>query len=182
MEFDFRGAKVVVAAEMTTGYGYLCKSFTSTGFSMRRFVIFLLFASLFFSCKNQPKTSIEPEQIVETTVQLPQDFVDFYERFHKDSLYQMEHIVWPLQGDASEQIDSTHYQKKKTQWQPESWHMQRLDYNPNDYNRNVQMLGEVVVIERIWAKAANYGIERRFSKQAGGDWALIYYSDLQEMQ
>lgn len=139
---------------------------------------FILF--LFFACKNQPKTAAEPEQIAQTTVQLPQDFLDFYEKFHRDSFYQIQHIVWPLQGDMSEQLDSTHFQKRNTEWQQENWRMQRTDYNPNDYVLERNMLGEVMVIERIRAKSANYGVERRFAKQPDGEWALIYYSDLQE--
>ena len=42
--------------------------------------------------------------------------------------------------------------------------------------------GDVLIIERIRPKTANYGIERRFAKQADGEWALIYYSDLQELR
>ena len=136
---------------------------------------------LFPACQNQPQTGSQPESVTQTTVPLPKDFLDFYEKFHRDSQYQVEHIVWPLQGDASEQIDSTHYKKVGAQWSPEAWRMQRLNYNPNDYHRDVQMLGDVLVIERIRAKAANYGIERRFARQSEGEWALIYYSDMQEM-
>ena len=142
---------------------------------------FFVVITLFSACKNQPQTGTQAEEVVKTSVQLPQDFLTFYEKFHRDSLYQVEHVVWPLQGDTSEQIDSTHYKKAATRWQPESWRMQRLDYNPNDYIRDVQMLGDVIVIERIRAKSANYGIERRFAKQPDGEWALIYYSDMQEI-
>ena len=136
---------------------------------------------LFPACQNQPQTGSKPETVTRTTVQLPKDFLDFYEKFHRDSQYQMEHVVWPLQGDTSEQVDSTHYKKVNTQWKPEQWHMQRLDYNPNDYHRDVQMLGDVLIIERIRAVSANYGLERRFAKQPDGQWARIYYSDMQEL-
>ena len=33
-----------------------------------------------------------------TASRLPEDFVAFYERFLQDSLYQMEHINFPLEG------------------------------------------------------------------------------------
>lgn len=148
---------------------------------MKFFPLSLLALSLFFACKNQPKTATEAEQITQTTVQVPQDFLDFYEKFHRDSLYQMEHIIWPLRGDMSEQVDSTHYQKKSAEWQQDKWRMQRTDYDPKDYILERSMLGDVMVIERIRAKSANYGLERRFAKQPDGGWALIYYSDLQEV-
>ncbi len=147
-----------------------------------KYLLLTFFASiLFFACQNQSQPGSEPETVSQTTVQLPRDFLDFYEKFHRDSQYQMEHVVWPLQGDTSEQVDSTHYKKVGIQWRPEEWHTQRLAYNPKDYHRDLQMLGEVLIIERIRAKAANYGIERRFAKQPEGEWALIYYSDMQEM-
>lgn len=147
---------------------------------MKYFPSVFVAIALLSACKNQPQTGMKPDE-VKTTVQLPQDFLAFYDKFHHDSLYQLEHVVWPLQGDTSEQVDSTHYKKVPVRWQPGSWHMQRLDYNPNDYLREVQMLGDVLIIEHIRAKSANYGIERRFAKQPDDEWALIYYSDMQEI-
>ncbi len=92
----------------------------------------------------------------------------------------MEHIVWPLQGDKSVQVDSFRYEKQNIQWQQADWRIQRIDYNPNDYNRELQTLGDMMIIERIMTKSANYGVERRFAKQPDGNWALIFYSDMQE--
>lgn len=149
---------------------------------MRFFPLCVFAAFLCFACRNQPKTSSEAEEVTQTTVQVPQDFLDFYAQFHKDSLYQIGHIVWPLQGDMSEQVDSTHYQKRSTEWQQAHWRMQRTDYDPNDYVLERKMLGETILIERIRAKSANFGIERRFAKQPDGQWSLIYYSDMQELR
>ena len=56
------------------------------------------------------------------------------------------------------------------------------DYSEGNYTRELQMLGDIIVLERIRVKAANYGIERRFARQPDtGEWALIYYSGLREM-
>ncbi len=148
---------------------------------MKVFSFFLLLAVSIASCKNQSNPGVQADQVTQSAVRLPQDFQDFYEKFHRDSLFQLEHIVWPLQGDTSEQLDSTHFEKKDTYWQREKWHMQRVDYDPNDYQRDVQTLGDVLIIERIRAVSANYGLERRFAKQPDGQWALIYYSDMQEL-
>lgn len=146
---------------------------------MRLLTLYFLFTFFFFACKNKPK---EAEQVTQTSAQLPQDFLDFYEKFHRDSLYQVAHIIWPLQGDTDERVDSTHFQKKNTVWQQADWRMQKLDFNRSDYIFDRQMLGEVLIIERIRPRTANYGIERRFAKQADGEWSLIYYSDLQELK
>lgn len=146
---------------------------------MRFIPLYILMVAGLPGCKNQPK---EAEQVTQTSVQLPQDFLDFYEKFHRDSLYQVAHIVWPLQGDTDEQTDSIHFQKKKVLWEQEKWKMQKLEFNRNDYFFDRKMLGDVLVIEQIRPKTANYGIERRFAKQGDGEWSLIYYSDLQEMK
>jgi hypothetical protein len=123
----------------------------------------------------------QSSQPAETTVQVPQDFLDFYEKFHRDSMFQMEHISWPLQGNRGEETEGG-VPAAGGVWQPASWRMQRLDFNPDDYLRERQMLGDMMVIERIRVKAANYGIERRFAKQPDGEWVLIYYSDMQEVR
>jgi hypothetical protein len=145
---------------------------------MRFFLSLFLFAAFFFACRNQPKTAED----VPTAVQLPQDFLDFYKKFHEDSLFQTEHITWPLQGDTDEKMPDGQFQKKATTWQQESWRMQKINFNPNDYLIEYQMLGDIIIIERIRPKAANYGVERRFAKQGDGQWALIYYSDIQELK
>lgn len=136
---------------------------------------------LLIACTNMNNTSSNAEQVQAMTVQLPKDFLDFYETFHRDSQYQMDHIVWPLQGDAGVQVDSTHYNKVSKQWEPENWLMQRLNFDPKDYQRDVEMLGDLIVVERIRARTVNFGVVRRFAKQSNGEWMLIYYSDLQEI-
>jgi hypothetical protein len=94
----------------------------------------------------------------------------------------VEHITWPLQGDTDEKTPDGQFQKKATTWQQESWRMQKINFNPNDYLIEYQMLGDIIIIERIRPKAANYGVERRFAKQGDNQWALIYYSDIQELR
>lgn len=144
-----------------------------------RITLVLLFASsLLFSCKNQSKEADNSA----VAVQLPADFFEFYDKFHADSAYQVAHITWPLQGDTDEQVDSIHFQKKRTLWSQENWRMQRMDFNHADYVFDRQMLGDLIIVERIRPRTANYGIERRFAKQSDGQWALIYYSDLQEVK
>ena len=145
---------------------------------MRFLPFFFLSVFSFVACKNQSK---EAEQ-AGTAVQLPLDFLEFYEKFHQDSLFQIAHITWPLQGDTDEQIDSTHFQKKSILWRQENWKMQQLNFNRNDYVFDRQMMGDLIVIERLRPKTVNYGIERRFAKQGDGEWALIYYSDIQELK
>jgi hypothetical protein len=142
--------------------------------------VFICACLAFAACKQQPSTP-QVESVTTSNTQLPADFNTFYEKFHTDSLYQVAHISWPLQGDKSEQVDSTHYAKKDILWQQDAWIMHHpVDYRSGDYKRQVQVLGDGLVIEYITITAGGYGIERRFAKQPDGEWNLIFYSDMQE--
>ncbi len=124
---------------------------------MRLLLLFLSISFLFYNCKNRSQTANVPEETatLPTNAALPADFIEFYKRFHEDSLYQMAHISWPLQGDVSEQIDSTHYHPKANTWTPESWRMMRLGFSPQDFKIETEMLGDIMVIERIRARSPN---------------------------
>ncbi|MCW5923068.1 MAG: hypothetical protein KIS77_12025 [Saprospiraceae bacterium] len=146
---------------------------------MRFFLpVFLLFF-LFLACKNTHK---EAEQVTQTTVKVPQDFLDFYDRFHRDSAYQLAHISWPLQGDTDEQTENGGTRRKSIIWEQADWRIQTLDFDLNDYVFDRHLLGEMLLVEVIKPKAANFGIERRFAKQSDGEWMLIYYSDIRELK
>ncbi|MBK8965411.1 MAG: hypothetical protein R3D58_18985 [Saprospiraceae bacterium] len=154
---------------------------------MLRTLLLLLVLAGLNACRNQtPSSSNVPDQAAQTTqaaeVKLPSDFMEFYQKFHRDSLYQMAHIAWPLQGDASVKVDSTRQVKQATSWEPKDWIMHRpVDFSTSEFVRNWELLGDELIIERIRYAAANYGLERRFMKQFNGEWELIYYSDMQEV-
>ena len=145
-----------------------------------------LFAVICFACNRQPQqTGNTPSQADQTgtlpaSETLPSGFLTFYEKFHADSLYQMSHINWPLQGDKSVPVDSTTLQLQEVYWEARNWRMHRANFDLNDYRIERQTIGDIMVVERVMAKAVNYGIERRFAKQPDGEWALIFYSDMRE--
>ncbi|HND86995.1 MAG TPA: hypothetical protein PK971_01640 [Saprospiraceae bacterium] len=139
-----------------------------------------------FACQ-QPTPSPTPTEVTQTEAlskDIPEDFEPFYERFLRDSAYQMKHIVWPLRGHHMVTLpDSSASQLQQHEWTPADWVMHRpMDDSEGNYIREVQTMGDLIVIERIKVKAVNYGIERRFARQADtGEWALIYYSGIREM-
>jgi len=142
---------------------------------------------VFFACKNPSQSGgnipAQPDTTATSSVQVPADFEAFYEKFHQDSQFQMAHIVWPLQGRHSVTKDSTSSEVQPYTWLPGTWAMHHpIDYASGDYIRDLQMFSEIMVIERIRLKAYNYGLERRFARQPDTkEWALIYYSDMQEI-
>ena len=158
---------------------------------MQYTLLALSFCLTFAACRNDktglPATS-EPAAGTSTQspgqAELPGDFLEFYRRFHADSVYQLEHIQWPLQGETSYSIgDTTQGPQQATSWQRESWRMHHdIGQASAEFNRTFEQLGDVMIIERIRSKAGNYGLERRFAKQPDGSWELIFYSDMHEMR
>ena len=134
------------------------------------FGFMLLMALLLFSCEN----NTEHSEI--TKNELPQDFLEFYDRFHSDSAFQMEHIEFPLPGlPANANLD-----KGRTSaffWQKEDWVIQKfIDEEASGFRREIFMMGETLVVEYM-INSFNYRIQRRFSKR-NNTWKLSYYEDI----
>ena len=111
--------------------------------------------------------------------EMPSDFVAFYENFHSDSIFQIEHIQWPLDGMRAIEIDSVRHMME-TEWQPSEWLMHKpVDFSSGQFKREMVWLDSTFVTEFVRYTAADYGLERRFSK-AGGEWLLIYYREMSE--
>jgi len=145
------------------------------------------FVSLFViaACGGNASSSNTPAQTeyaAQTTEgQLPADFAEFYQKFHADSLYQIGHIVWPLQGLTSVEADSGLQKKQAIYWELATWRMHRpVDFSTGEFKRVLQVLGDELVVEKISYAAANFGLERRFVRSSEGEWELIYYSDMLE--
>ena len=102
-----------------------------------------------------------------------ENFASFYAKFHTDSLFQIDRISWPLNGnfvqDSAGVATDLHHKKV-------DWLMHRpIDDNP-DFVQQIQPLTEDLDIEEIKALAGKYKIERRFSRMGDG-WHLIYYRE-----
>lgn len=132
-----------------------------------------------FSCQNKPGQ--EKVQVSNAAAGMPPGFEEFYQRFHEDSLYQIAHIVWPLAGETGVQEDSSRVVIREIEWLPENWRMHRpVDFASNNYRREIEQVGEVMIIERIFTKVGNFGLERRFAKSPADEWELIFYGDMRE--
>lgn len=136
---------------------------------MKNFCLFIFSIFLLAACKNEAES--------DAAVAVDGDFADFlafYERFHQDSAYQMEHIVFPLQGfDGS--IDSTGQPDPAFRWQREDWALHR-PIDTTNFRQGIAPIDDKLIIERIQHKSGSYTIERRFAKMSG-EWKLIYYAE-----
>ena len=137
---------------------------------------------LLLACKQQP-ASPKNIETMEGSVELPADFQAFYQKFLTDSLYQIAHITFPLQGLKTIQIDSITPANSDIYWNLKDWRMHRLDMiKSGEFKVKFQTVGDFMVIEQVRALSVTYGIERRYAKQANNEWELIYYAATHEMK
>ncbi|GIV31628.1 MAG: hypothetical protein KatS3mg029_0979 [Saprospiraceae bacterium] len=139
-----------------------------------KYLFLALFGLLLFGCGTKTENA-DIEQATE--MELPEDFKAFYQRFHSDSLYQMEHIVFPLEG-LPDKADGATIAADTFRWTPENWRFQRaVDFEVSDFTRHIIPINDVMVREYIVHKTGEFGMERRFAKM-GNEWYLIYYAGL----
>lgn len=103
-------------------------------------------------------------------------FDEFYRRFHQDSVFQMEHILFPMDG-IPPMADST-FVEASFQWTPENWQIHRaFDFKNSDYEQNLDTFGDDAVVETIVHRSGKFGMMRRFARM-DGTWYLIYCADM----
>lgn len=132
-----------------------------------RLTIIILSLMFFMACKNDKKiTQAAPE----VSADLPASFMDFYERFHKDSVFQMQHIVFPL----SERED-------KAKWTRNEWQMHKgFDNFNGGFERDFVNFNGIIT-ETIREKNNTFIIQRRFAP-SGESYNLIYYKIINHLE
>lgn len=141
---------------------------------MRTIAILFLFSITFLSCKQKEASSAAPGDT------LPEDFVTFYERFLQDSLYQMEHINFPLEGIPDNALKDNET-LTDFRWQAEHWIMHRpIEKDGTGFSSSFSQLGPII-IEEILHESGQYGMLRRFAN-SGDEWRLIYYAGLNPLK
>lgn len=142
------------------------------------FVIGVTTTALFFMVwmrkeKSQVMTTVNnTTEVVQT---LPKDFNSFYQKFHQDSLYQIAHITFPLEGIPL-QADSSTIVSGNYRFQQEDWIIHKdFDTNLGEFHKNISEITKGLIIEQITHDNGQFGMQRRFAK-IGEEWNLIYYS------
>jgi len=134
--------------------------------------ILLLVIVLCFSCKEQTKPS---NNTLANQPSLSPDFTEFYEQFHKDSLFQVAHVSFPLAGKkgATDNPDNVI-------WTAEEWRMHKLLKDSDTKTHDFKIITSTLLEEYILTNNGLFGMVRRFSKMSDG-WQLIYYEELNNM-
>jgi len=131
------------------------------------------------STENVEKTAEENPIIVDGQLteeaEIPEDFIEFYDKFHEDSLFQIEHITFPLAGIPA-YADSLTRQMQEFRWTKDKWRMHNLPDEKNvDMDKKWVKLGDKVIVEMIQLNETKTAMQRRFVKTSMG-WALTYYA------
>ena len=141
-------------------------------------MLLTVFGIAIMSCKNDNKSKTQDTKQIEgdtSLSSLPADFLEFYNRFHKDSAFQMQRITFPLDG-AVRAPESNGDSLIPYRWRKERWqlHHEFDNYN-NIFTRKFIIFDQNLIIERITGVNDLFKMERRFGKLSDG-WNLIYYS------
>ena len=138
----------------------------------------LLIPFLAESCRPKPVEN-SAESVSETAADtLPRDFAVFFERFHQDSTYQMEHIIFPLEGLPASTGDGDTLSTSRYFWQRADWKRHKGFTDPgNDFEHWYVVINERIIEHWIQLKGTNLCMRRRFAKLDDG-WYLIYYQGL----
>ena len=109
------------------------------------------------------------------------EFNQFYDQFMQDSVFQIQHINFPMEGVPDNAVaygDSLN----TFRWTAENWRIHRpVDFTKTKFEQVFQTVGDELIIENISDASTNYGMVRRWAK-IGGQWSLIYYAGLNPLQ
>ncbi len=104
-----------------------------------------------------------------------EEFKAFYDNFHRDTVFQLEHIIFPLEGlppggDSLMAINQKYY------WQKDSWVCHKpFDFEYSEFTQQFIQYSDDLIAEKIEHNTGSYGMLRRFAK-FDDDWFLIYYA------
>ena len=105
-----------------------------------------LFLLLLLSCKdNKPSVT---EKIAD---EIPEEFYEFYNKFSSDSAYQMQHIIFPLDGKSAE--DSLRNQAFL--WQKDTWIIHQPFDDMGGFSQSWYNVNSVIIEKKLTTTVDN---------------------------
>ena len=146
----------------------------------------MMLSLLLSNCKRGPvETKDETEEMTSDTAMidtLPAEFVEFYDRFHTDSQFQMDHIVFPLEGLPNSGAEPDTVMPERYFWQREDWKLHNHFTDPSGQFEHWFIVKDPRIIEHwVSMKGTNLKMLRRFAK-LDDDWHLIYYIGMRPLK
>ncbi len=124
------------------------------------------------SNKTESKIENKKEPTAKTKSIKYEKYDAFYNRFHKDSLFQMSRVNFPIGGYY---LDTVGEEQK---WNETNWIMHRSKIQEADtsiYKISIES-ATTVKKEKLFIEGGGFKIERKF-QLLNGKWHLIFYSD-----
>ncbi len=150
----------------------------SCWFGLKGLNLFLLvFSTMMVSCGSNNSEKTDFPRVISDFEKLPNDFKEFHEKFHVDSVYQINRINFPLRGlPAHFTEDDIHYE-----YQENEWVMHKpFDVSSDLYKREWILVNSSEIEEIIISTEADFGMSRTF-KQSSGYWYLVYYAAMNRL-
>ena len=138
--------------------------------SMRK-VIYLYFLIVTASCNNiNNNTSIKTNPVkLESEI-----FDSFYLKFHQDTLFQINRIVFPLDG-YNLNNENAFNSNSNFKWNRKEWTYHKLIKFDMQFKKETTIHGDSA-IEKIYIPNSGFEIIRKFSK-VKGKWFLVFYGN-----
>jgi hypothetical protein len=126
-------------------------------------LISILILVPFASCRQIKTMSTKQEKLKDTI----ENFDLFYERFHKDSLFQISRLKFPLKG-GPDRGDG------QEEWTKENWDMLKIkiyDVDTSQYKVFYEKLQKSFT-EKVWIEDSGFSIENRY-ELINNKWFLV---------
>ena len=102
----------------------------------------------------------------------PENFDQFYDRFHQDTEFQMTRIAFPLEGGMEDS-------NGRVAWTSENWNPLKVkiqDIDTNTYKIDTKKT-ETRFEQKFWLPGSGFSSEYHF-KRIKGQWFLVYAEDV----
>lgn len=134
-------------------------------------LLIILTLSTLNGCKQNEKN--DQQTSTANSNELPSDFIEFYDKFHSDSTYQISRIVFPLEGQKYNEDNLA----EREIWTSSNWIIHKnFDDLGGTFTRTYTEFGGIIS-EKISDDKNISSMERRFSK-IQGKWHLIFYDPI----
>ncbi|WP_306352587.1 hypothetical protein [Flavobacterium sp. '19STA2R22 D10 B1'] len=137
---------------------------------MTKYFLSLLLVISLYSCN---KNTVDPTPQTPISTAITQEtFESFYNKFHKDSLFQMSRIKFPLQGklyDHGEEVE----------WKKENWSLfihslEEVDTTQYKISREIT---PQIITEKVWIQDSGFFSEMKY-EYLNNEWFLTYYNEI----
>ena len=121
-----------------------------------------LMLGLVFACHSQRKS---------LAIEKTENFDEFYVKFHSDSLFQVQRMVFPLEGGRYD------YDTEE-KWTRENWRMKKVtvyQVDPSEFSVELNK-EDTMVFERIYIPNSGFDFQCRY-KLIDGKWYMVYCLD-----